>query len=181
MAGKQFPTQTLYMLRTPVIVAVFTPFILYKLNTDEMYAKNFDIAFRQTEGTYQKIFIFAMLQTVIPFNCLSYSLQYIEAGVGSVLMACMPLVTVAMKQIPWVKALEKNPKPLSVMNVVGMAVGLSGVLLCVLGNSNRQSNESMEMVMFGYLLYVCAVVSWAIAGIYWSHNKGELPLILCHE
>ena len=41
MAAQQFPTQTLYMCRTPVIVAVFVPVILYKYFNDQGYANNF--------------------------------------------------------------------------------------------------------------------------------------------
>lgn len=176
MAGKKFPTQSLYMLRTPLTIVTFGPAILYNYYTSSEYQKNFTIAFSDSK-TYKKVFIFAMLQTVIPFNCLSYSLQYIEAGVGSVLMACLPLATVALKQIPWVKAMEKNPKPLTLMNITGMSLGLFGVLLCVMGNSNRASNVALADVMLGYILYVFAVLSWACAGVYWSYNKGKVHFL----
>jgi len=177
MAGQQFPTQTLYMLRTPIIALVFTPVILFKYHTIPEFQQNFNLAFFETEGTYKKLIIFCILQTVIPFNCLSYSLQYIEAGVGSVLMACMPLATTAIKQIPWVKSMEKNPKPLTVMNMLGMGIGLFGVALCVMGNSSKGGNVSTGKKMTGYLLYVCAVTSWACAGVYWSFNKGKVHFL----
>jgi len=128
MAAQQYPTQSLYMLRSPITIGTFLPVILYKYSSDQQYASNLTEAFSDA-ATYRKVFIFALLQTVIPFNCLSYSLQYIEAGVGSVLMACLPLVTVLIKQIPAIKALEKNPKPLSAVNIAGMSVGLFGVML----------------------------------------------------
>lgn len=176
MAGQQYPTQTLYMLRTPLALITFGPAIYYKYSQEPEFKLNFDTAFSDN-ATYKKVFIFAILQTVIPFNCLSYSLQFIEAGVGAVLMACLPLATVALKQIPWIKALDKVPKPLTVMNIIGMSLGLFGVILCVCGNLNRPSTVSVGDMVLGYLLYCCAIFSWACGGVYWSYNKGKVHFL----
>ncbi|WP_024872926.1 DMT family transporter [Tolumonas lignilytica] len=102
--------------------------------------------------TWLFIFVISMLG-VGGFNVLMYAgLTYTNSINGSLIMSLSPMITSLMLHI----SIRKTPK---LMNVIGLGVSLSGVML-VITNCNIEVIRNLR-VNFGDQLIILAMLSWS--------------------
>lgn len=99
--------------------------------------------------------VFALLGVVQLWLADSFGLEYISAGLASVLVAVAPLTTFI------ITALILREDKISVSNVSGLIIGLIGLIL-VIGLENIITDRTM---IFGVLLVACGFMLFGVNGV----------------
>ncbi|GJM14926.1 MAG: permease [Thermodesulfobacteriota bacterium] len=99
--------------------------------------------------------VFALLGVVLLWLADSFGLEYISAGLGSVLVVVTPLTTFI------IAALILRDEKITVSNVSGLIIGLIGLVL-VIGIENIVADSTM---IFGVLIVAGGFVLFGINGV----------------
>ncbi len=119
----------------------------------------------------KNLLLFTMMgaiNNVIPFSCIVWGQQTIDAGRASVLNATVPLFTVLLAH--WLLTNEK----LTATKLLGVAIGFAGVLVLT-GPGAFNSNAVNSTT--GQVAILVAAVSYAFAGIFGKQLNHLNPLV----
>ena len=81
---------------------------------------------KMTWPQYQKTFVIAIFNSVIPFTLFTYAMQYLNAGIGAILNATSPIWTAIIATF-WLK------DHLNRFRLLGLFLGFLGIVLLVWG------------------------------------------------
>ncbi|KAB3534108.1 DMT family transporter [Alkaliphilus pronyensis] len=98
----------------------------------------------------------------------NYGLRFISASNATILLASIPLFTVAIEAIVY-------KKPIGLKKMMGVFLSLIGVVL-VIGNSISINTNLQEIV--GSFLIIGAALSWAVYSILNKPLEGKYPTII---
>jgi len=106
-------------------------------------------------GTWVKLFITGLFNNVVPFILISWSEQYIDSGLASVLNATVPLFSLVMAHL----ALKDDKITLG--KIFGIIAGFAGVAVLATRSTPTHPNP-----IEGQLAVVAASLSYAFAAVY---------------
>ncbi len=112
--------------------------------------------------------VMGSINNVIPFSCIVWGQQTIDAGRASVLNATVPLFTVLLAH--WLLSNEK----LTPAKLLGVALGFVGVL--VLTGPSAFNPDAVNSTM-GQVAILIAALSYAFAGIFGKQLNHLNPLV----
>ena len=113
------------------------------------------------------LLLLGILQTTLTYGLVFYGLQWVEAGVTSVMLYSYPLIVNILAHY-----LLPNEK-LNLQRIFGLIVGFSGLII-IFGTGGFSSSDKWSMA--GKLLITVGAFFWAVATIYLrrrfpNHNK----------
>lgn len=110
----------------------------------------------------------AVMSIVLPFICIAWGLQWVDASLGVILNSTTPIFAFV---ITW--AVTRH-EPATLRKLIGLAIGLGGVIT-IMGAEVLQ-NLGAQIIPQASL--VCGALSYAIAAIYAGQSfKGQHPLV----
>lgn len=113
--------------------------------------------FTGPERAWLPLLSVSMLSTAIPFQLLSWGLQYVTSGFAGISMA-----TVALMVLPLAHVLVPGEK-MTFRRLVGFLIGFVGVVVLIGPDSFASSGQSLEM--FGKLACLGAAACYAMSSI----------------
>lgn len=120
---------------------------------------------------WRKIFFVGMLNSGIPFACYTFALLHISTGLSSILNATVPLFGALIAWI-WLK-----DRP-SLVRVMGLGIGFSGVLMLALGQANFKMNEPSSTTAWAVLACLTATFCYGLSASFTrKHLQGIPPLV----
>ena len=120
---------------------------------------------------WRKIFFVGMLNSGIPFACYAFALLHISTGLSSILNATVPLFGAL---IAWIW-LRDRP---TLVRVVGLAIGFSGVSMLALGQASFNTSESHSLTGLAILACLIATTCYGLSASFTrKHLQGIPPLV----
>lgn len=114
---------------------------------------------------FRWLFIMAIIMFVSANGLSTWGVQYIPAGLGSLIGALYPLSVVILEKVFF------KSKPLTVVTVIGLLLGISGIAIVSYENA---FNHNTTNFLFGVFLSVTAMLSWSIGTIFIARNKLDI-------
>lgn len=114
---------------------------------------------------FRWLFIMAVIMFVSANGLSTWGVQYIPAGLGSLIGALYPLSVVILEKVFF------KSKPLTVVTVIGLLLGISGIGIVSYENAFHHNTTNF---LFGVFLSVTAMLSWSIGTIFIARNKVDI-------
>ena len=114
---------------------------------------------------FRWLFIMAIIMFVSANGLSTWGVQYIPAGLGSLIGALYPLSVVILEKVFF------KSKPLTVVTVIGLLLGISGIAIVSYENAFHHNTTNF---LFGVFLSVTAMLSWSIGTIFIARNKVDI-------
>ena len=114
---------------------------------------------------FRWLFVMAIIMFVSANGLSTWGVQYIPAGLGSLIGALYPLSVVILEKVFF------KSKPLTALTIVGLLLGISGIAIVSYENAFHQNGPHF---LFGVLLSFTAMLSWSIGTIFMARNKVEI-------
>ena len=114
---------------------------------------------------FRWLFIMAIIMFVSANGLSTWGVQYIPAGLGSLIGALYPLSVVILEKVFF------KSKPLTVVTVIGLLLGISGIAIVSYENA---FNHNTTNFLFGVFLSVTAMLSWSIGTIFIARNRVDI-------
>lgn len=114
---------------------------------------------------FRWLFIMAIIMFVSANGLSTWGVQYIPAGLGSLIGALYPLSVVILEKVFF------KSKPLTVVTIIGLLLGISGIAIVSYENA---FNHNTTNFLFGVFLSVTAMLSWSIGTIFIARNKLDI-------
>lgn len=114
---------------------------------------------------FRWLFIMAIIMFVSANGLSTWGVQYIPAGLGSLIGALYPLSVVILEKVFF------KSKPLTVVTVIGLLLGISGIGIVSYENAFHHNTTNF---LFGVFLSVTAMLSWSIGTIFIARNKVDI-------
>ncbi|SCY82881.1 DMT family transporter [Alkaliphilus peptidifermentans] len=157
IALREVPPATLALMRF-VIASLFLAIINLKVNS----------GVKINSVDRKRIVLCGLIGVSVYFIFENYGLRLISASNSTILLASIPLFTVAIEAIIY-------KKPIGYKKMIGVCLSLIGVIL-VIGNSISVNTNLQEIT--GSLLIIGAALSWAIYSILNKPLEGKYPTIV---
>lgn len=125
------------------------------------------VAMPRNKVMWQRLFVQASLNSVIPFTLIAWAEQYVEAGVATILNSTSPVLAFF---ITWF--LTKH-EAVTTRKLVGVVAGLMGICL-IIGFS---ALNGLGDQVLPQLAIVAATICYAGAAIYGRSFQGVSPLV----
>ena len=114
---------------------------------------------------FRWLFIMAIIMFVSANGLSTWGVQYIPAGLGSLIGALYPLSVVILEKVFF------KSKSLTVVTIIGLLLGISGIAIVSYENA---FNHNTTNFLFGVFLSVTAMLSWSIGTIFIARNKLDI-------
>ena len=114
---------------------------------------------------FRWLFVMAIVMFVSANGLSTWGIQYIPAGLGSLIGALYPLSVVVLEKVFF------KSKPLTALTIVGLLLGISGIAIVSYENAFQQNGPHF---LLGVLLSFTAMLSWSIGTIFMARNKVEI-------
>ncbi len=118
-----------------------------------------------TAKQFRWLFVMAIIMFVGANGLSTWGVQYIPAGLGSLIGALYPLSVVVLEKVFF------KSKPLTAVTIVGLLLGISGIAIVSYENAFHQNGPHF---LLGVLLSTAAMLSWSIGTIFMARNKVEI-------
>ncbi len=120
---------------------------------------------------WKKIFLVGLLNSGIPFACISYALLSISTGLSSLLNATVPLFGAL---VAWVW-LKDRPHGLK---IVGLLIGFVGVVMLAWGKASFKPDASGLSSGWAVLASLVACLFYGISASYTKRYLGGVPSLV---
>ncbi len=114
---------------------------------------------------FRWLFIMAIIMFVSANGLSTWGIQYIPAGLGSLIGALYPLSVVIIEKVFF------KSKPLTVVTIVGLLLGISGIAIVSYENAFHHDGPNF---LLGVFLSVTAMLSWSVGTIFIARNKVDI-------
>lgn len=114
---------------------------------------------------FRWLFVMAIVMFVSANGLSTWGVQYIPAGLGSLIGALYPLSVVVLEKVFF------KSRPLTAITIVGLLLGISGIAMVSYENAFHQNGPHF---LLGVLLSFTAMLSWSIGTIFMARNKVEI-------
>ena len=118
-----------------------------------------------TAKQFRWLFIMAIIMFVSANALSTWGIQFIPAGLGSLIGALDPLCVVILEKVFF------KSKPLTAVTVIGLLLGISGIAIVSYENAFHTNGSNF---LFGVFLSVTAMLSWSIGTIFMARNKVDI-------
>lgn len=118
-----------------------------------------------TAKQFRWLIVMAIIMFVSANGLSTWGIQYIPAGLGSLIGALYPLSVVIIEKVFF------KSKQLTAVTLVGLLLGISGI--AIVSYENAFHNDGRNFI-FGVLLSVTAMLSWSIGTIFMARNKVDI-------
>lgn len=125
----------------------------------------------QLSQHWKKTFFVGLLNSGIPFACISYALLSISTGLSSVLNATVPLFG-AMVAWYWLKDRPNG------LRILGLVIGFLGVALLAWDKASFKPDASGLATGWAVLASLLACLCYGIAASYTKRHLGGLPALV---
>jgi drug/metabolite transporter (DMT)-like permease len=142
MILKELPPLTVVFLRVALASLFLLPLLML-----------YRIRFPLTLSGWMPFFAIGFLNNVLPFSLIVMGQTYIPSGLASILNATTPLFTVIVMAVA-------GEEKLVVRRVVGVAAGLTGVIILHGGGAPFESSQGI-----GILLCLAAALSYGLSAL----------------
>lgn len=114
---------------------------------------------------FRWLFIMAIIMFVSANGLSTWGIQYIPAGLGSLIGALYPLSVVIIEKVFF------KSKPLTAVTFVGLLLGISGIAIVSYENAFHHDGPNF---LLGVFLSVTAMLSWSVGTIFIARNKVDI-------
>lgn len=125
----------------------------------------------QLSRHWKKTFFVGLLNSGIPFACISYALLSISTGLSSVLNATVPLFG-ALVAWYWLKDRPNG------LRILGLVIGFLGVALLAWDKASFKPDASGLATGWAVLASLLACLCYGIAASYTKRHLGGLPALV---
>lgn len=120
---------------------------------------------------WKKTFFVGLLNSGIPFACISYALLFISTGLSSVLNATVPLFGALVAWF-WLKDRPHG------LRILGLVIGFLGVALLAWDKASFKPDASGLATGWAVLASLLACLCYGIAASYTKRHLGGLPSLV---
>ena len=114
---------------------------------------------------FRWLIVMAIIMFVSANGLSTWGIQYIPAGLGSLIGALYPLSVVIIEKVFF------KSKPLTAVTIVGLLLGISGIAIVSYENAFHNNGSNF---IFGVFLSVTAMLSWSVGTIFMARNKVDI-------
>jgi drug/metabolite transporter (DMT)-like permease len=114
---------------------------------------------------FRWLFIMAIIMFVSANGLSTWGIQYIPAGLGSLIGALYPLSVVIIEKVFF------KSKSLTAVTIVGLLLGISGIAIVSYENAFHHNGPKF---LLGVFLSVTAMLSWSVGTIFIARNKVDI-------
>ena len=114
---------------------------------------------------FRWLFVMAIIMFVSANGLSTWGVQYIPAGLGSLIGALYPLSVVLLEKVFF------KSKPLTAVTIVGLLLGISGIAIVSYENAFHNNGANF---LFGVFLSFTAMLSWSVGTIFMARNKVDI-------
>ena len=118
-----------------------------------------------TAKQFRWLVVMAIIMFVSANGLSTWGIQYIPAGLGSLIGALYPLSVVIIEKVFF------KSKALTAVTIVGLLLGISGIAIVSYENAFHHNGPDF---LLGVLLSVTAMLSWSIGTIFMARNKVDI-------
>ena len=118
-----------------------------------------------TARQFRWLVVMAVIMFVSANGLSTWGIQYIPAGLGSLIGALYPLSVVIIEKVFF------KSKQLTAVTLVGLLLGISGIAIVSYENAFHHNGPNF---IFGVILSVTAMLSWSVGTIFMARNKVDI-------
>ena len=118
-----------------------------------------------TARQFRWLLVMAIIMFVSANGLSTWGVQYIPAGLGSLIGALYPLSVVIIEKVFF------KSKQLTAITLVGLLLGISGIAIVSYENAFNHDGPNF---IFGVFLSITAMLSWSVGTIFMARNKVEI-------
>lgn len=118
-----------------------------------------------TTKQFRWLFIMAIIMFTSANGLSTWGIQYIPAGMGSLIGALYPLSVVIFEKMFFKSA------PLTPITFAGLFLGIAGIAIVFYENAFHHTGSNY---VFGIILSVIAMLSWSLGTIFIARNKVDI-------
>jgi drug/metabolite transporter (DMT)-like permease len=118
-----------------------------------------------TAKQFRWLIVMAVIMFVSANGLSTWGIQYIPAGLGSLIGALYPLCVVIIEKVFF------KSKSLTAVTIVGLLLGISGIAIVSYENAFHQNGPNF---LFGVFLSITAMLSWSVGTIFMARNKVDI-------
>lgn len=118
-----------------------------------------------TPKQFRWLIVMAIIMFVSANGLSTWGIQYIPAGLGSLIGALYPLSVVIIEKVFF------KSKSLTAVTIIGLLLGISGIAIVSYENAFNHNGSNF---LFGVFLSVTAMLSWSVGTIFMARNKVDI-------
>ncbi len=118
-----------------------------------------------TAKQFRWLIVMAVIMFVSANGLSTWGIQYIPAGLGSLIGALYPLSVVIIEKVFF------KSKSLTAVTIVGLLLGISGIAIVSYENAFHHDGSNF---LLGVFLSVTAMLSWSVGTIFMARNKVDI-------